>query len=69
MAKANHKARLAAVEEPIAFQVPLQGSAELPRGSNKPFIRKRAINHVACARRPAVRQAAGGLSRHGSSAS
>ena len=32
-------------------------------------VRKRAINHMACARRPAVRQAAGGLSRHGSSAS
>ena len=38
MAKANHKTRSAAVEEPIALQVPLQGSAELPSGSNKPFI-------------------------------
>lgn len=38
MAKANHKTRSAAVEEPIAFQVPLQSSAELPSGSNKPFI-------------------------------
>jgi hypothetical protein len=38
MAKANHKARSAAVEEPIAFEVPLHGSAQLPSGSNKPFI-------------------------------
>ena len=30
MAKANHKTRSAAVEEPIAFEVPLQGSVELP---------------------------------------
>ena len=38
MAKANHKTRSAAVEEPVAFEVPLQSSAELPGGSNKPFI-------------------------------
>jgi hypothetical protein len=34
MAKANHKTRSAAHEEPIAFEVPLQGSAQLPSGSN-----------------------------------
>ena len=38
MAKANHKTRPAADEEPIAFELPLQSSAELPGGSNKPFI-------------------------------
>ena len=38
MAKANHKTRPAAHEEPIAFEVALQGSARLPAGSNKPFI-------------------------------
>jgi len=32
-------------------------------------FRKRAIDHVACARRPAVRQAVGVVRRHGSSAS
>jgi hypothetical protein len=38
MAKANHKTRSAAVEEPIAFELPLRSSSELPSGSNKPFI-------------------------------
>lgn len=38
MAKANHKTRSAAAEEPIAFELPLQSSAELPGGSNKPFV-------------------------------
>ena len=38
MARANHKTRPAADEEPIAFEVPLQSSSELPNGSNKPFI-------------------------------
>ena len=28
----------AAVEEPLAFDVPRQGSADLPNGSNEPFI-------------------------------
>ena len=38
MAKAHHKARPAAAEAPIAFELPLQSSAELPGGSNKPFL-------------------------------
>jgi hypothetical protein len=38
MAKANHKTCSAAVEEPIAFELPLQSSSELPGRSNKPFI-------------------------------
>lgn len=38
MAKANHKTRSAADEEPIVFEVPQQSSSELPSGSNKPFI-------------------------------
>jgi hypothetical protein len=40
-----------------------------PRNSCCFIRRKRAINHVACARRPAVRQAVGVVRRHGSSAS
>lgn len=38
MAKTNHKARPQAAEPPSAFQVPLQSSAQLPSGSNKPFV-------------------------------
>ncbi|PMS17780.1 hypothetical protein C0Z19_24090 [Trinickia soli] len=36
--KANHKTRPAADEEPIAFELQLQSSVELPGGSNKLFI-------------------------------
>jgi hypothetical protein len=38
MARANPKTRPSAGEAPIAFEVPLQGSAQLPSGSNKPFV-------------------------------
>ena len=38
MAKANHKARPVAAEEPMALRLPLQSSPELPGRSYKPFI-------------------------------
>jgi hypothetical protein len=38
MAKANHKTRPAAREEPFSLRLPLLSLPEVPGGSNKPFI-------------------------------